>query len=85
MWPFKEQEHSQMIQNGVGGEEGRKGGGKGGKEMKRKRLAMVHVLVRVSMTLIKYHDQNQPREEKNYFTYSSISHSITEGSQSRNL
>lgn len=50
-------------------------------EMKAGRLNMVHFLVRVSIILLKYPDQKQLAEEKTYFTYSSISQCIMEGSQ----
>lgn len=43
------------------------------------------VLVTVSVAVIKYYDQKQPREEKDYLTCNYTSQSIIEGSHSRNL
>lgn len=43
------------------------------------------VFAKVSVAVIKYYDQKQPREEKDYLACNYTSQSIIEGSHSRNL
>jgi hypothetical protein len=45
-------------------------------EFRVKPSRLVHVLVRVTIAGIKYHDQKQLEEEKFYLAYSSTSQSI---------
>ena len=47
---------------------------------------MIHtsILVRVTIVVMKHHDQTQAEEERIYLTYTFTSQSIAEGSQDRN-
>lgn len=48
-------------------------------------MELMHVLVRVTTTVMKRHDQRQLGEKRVYFAHTTRSHPITEGSQDRKL